>query len=178
VVIGLGGVGLSAVQGASLAGAAPVIAVDPVAEKAELARALGATDVLTPGPGLAKQVRALTAGRGADHAIECVGRAETIRAAWSVTRRGGRATVVGLGPASDTLTLNALEVGLTARTLAGCMYGSSDPATDIPALAAEAVAGKLRLAPMVTRDIGLDEVGDALAGLDRGRDGRALVVFA
>jgi S-(hydroxymethyl)glutathione dehydrogenase/alcohol dehydrogenase len=85
---------------------------------------------------------------------------------------------VGLGPATDTLSLNALEVGLSARTLAGCMYGSSDPASDIPALAAEALAGRLRLAPMVTRAIGLDEVGAALTGLDHGRDGRALVVFA
>jgi S-(hydroxymethyl)glutathione dehydrogenase/alcohol dehydrogenase len=178
VVIGLGGVGLSAVQGARLAGAAPIIAVDPVVEKADLARELGATDVLAPGPGLAKQVRALTQGRGADHAIECVGRAETIRAAWSVTRRGGRATVVGLGPATDTLSLNALEIGLSARTLAGCMYGSSDPAADIPALIADARAGRLKLGSMVTRSIGLDEVGEALAGLDHGRDGRAIVTFA
>jgi S-(hydroxymethyl)glutathione dehydrogenase/alcohol dehydrogenase len=178
VVIGLGGVGLSAVQGARLAGASPIVAVDPVPEKGALALSLGATDALAPGAGLAKQIRALTGGRGADHVLECVGRAETIRAAWSATRRGGRATVVGLGPATDTLTLNALEIGLTARTLAGCMYGSSDPATDIPDLVAEARTGGLRLAPMVTRTIALDDVGDALAGLDGGRDGRALVVFA
>src|SRR5262249_2972028 len=83
VVFGLGGVGLSAVQGARSAGADLVIGVDPAADKADLARRLGAAEVLEPGPELTKKIRSLTGGRGADHAIECVGRADTIRAAWS-----------------------------------------------------------------------------------------------
>ena len=74
---------------------------------------------------------ALCDGRGADHAIECVGRADTIRAAWSSTRRGGHTTVVGMGAATDQLTFNALEIAHFARTLQGCMYGSADPAVDI-----------------------------------------------
>jgi S-(hydroxymethyl)glutathione dehydrogenase / alcohol dehydrogenase len=175
VVIGLGGVGLAAVQGARLAGADPIVAVDPVADKAELARRLGATDMLTPGPDLAKRVRALIGGRGADHAIECVGRAETIRAAWSATRRGGRATVVGLGSTTDQVTFNALEVGHFARTLSGCYYGNSDPAVDVPTLLEHYRAGRLELAALVTDRIGLDDVGDALAHLGSGA--RSVVVF-
>jgi S-(hydroxymethyl)glutathione dehydrogenase/alcohol dehydrogenase len=186
VVIGLGGVGLAAVQGARLAGADPIIGVDPAVKptaslrsdattKAELARRLGATEVLTPGPGLAKRVRALLDGRGADHAIECVGRPETIRAAWSVTRRGGKATVVGLGATTDQVTFNALEIGHFARTLVGCYYGNADPAVDVPRLLDDYRAGRLDLAALVTERIPLAEVGAALDRLGTGA--RSVVVF-
>jgi S-(hydroxymethyl)glutathione dehydrogenase/alcohol dehydrogenase len=175
VVIGLGGVGLAAVQGARLAGADPIIAVDPVESKAGLARRLGASHVLTPGRSLGRQVRELVGGRGADHAIECVGRAETIRAAWSATRRGGRATVVGLGPATDQVSFNALEIGHFARTLAGCFYGNADPAVDVPELLEHWRAGRLDLAALVTEEIPLAEVGPALDRLGTGA--RSVVVF-
>jgi S-(hydroxymethyl)glutathione dehydrogenase / alcohol dehydrogenase len=177
VVIGLGGVGLAALQGARIAGAAPVIAVDPAPAKAALARQLGATDVLAPSPTLAKEVRALTGGRGADHAIECVGRADTIRSAWSLTRRGGRATVVGLGAASDQVTFNALEVAFFARTLAGCMYGSSDPARDLPRLIEHHRAGELDLGSLVSQRVGLADVGEAFASMRAGTAARTLLTF-
>jgi S-(hydroxymethyl)glutathione dehydrogenase/alcohol dehydrogenase len=177
VVFGLGGVGLSAVQGARISGADPVIAVDPAPEKADLARRLGATEVLEPGLDLAKRIRALTGGRGADHAIECVGRADTIRAAWSCTRRGGSTTVVGLGAASDQLTFNALEVAHFARTLRGCMYGSTDPAVDIPYLIERYRDGSLDLGAMVSQQIDLDEVGAAFDRLKAGAGARSVVVF-
>lgn len=177
VVIGLGGVGLCAVQGARIAGADPVMAVDGSAAKADLARRLGATDVLSPGPDLGKQVRALTGGRGADHAIECVGTAETIRSAWSVTRRGGRATVVGLGPRTETVAFNALEVAHFARTLRGSMYGDSDPAVDVPVLLDHVRAGRLDLAALVTRRITLEDIEDAFADMIAGQGARSLIVF-
>lgn len=175
VVIGLGGVGLAAVQGARLAGADPIIAVDPVETKADLAGRLGATEVLTPGPGTSRRIRALLEDRGADHAIECVGRPETIRTAWSATRRGGRATVVGLGARTDEVTLNALEIGQFARTLAGCFYGNADPATDVPRLLDDYRAGRLDLAALISGQIPLDEVGTALSRLGSGA--RDVVVF-
>src|SRR5690606_23972623 len=179
VVIGLGGVGLAALQGARLAGADPVIAVDPVAAKEELARRLGATEVLTPGPDLGKRVRALTGGRGADHAIECVGRADTIRAAWSATRRGGHATVVGLGPRSDQVAFNAVEVAHFARSLTGCFYGNTDPAVDVPRLVEHFRAGRLDLAALITDEVPLEGVADALQRLATGGTGaRTVVRFA
>ncbi len=178
VIFGLGGVGLSAVQGARIEGAARIIAVDPFPEKADLARRLGATDVLEPSPDVAKQVRALCDGRGADHAIECVGRAETIRAAWSSTRRGGHTTVVGLGAATDQLTFNALEIAHFGRTLRGCMYGNSDPSTDIPRLLDDYRRGALDLRAMITSEITLDEVADAFARLAAGSGARSVVSFA
>lgn len=177
LVVGLGGVGLAAVQGARLAGADPVIAVDPVPERAGLARRLGATDVLEPGPQLGKQVRSLTGGRGADHAIECVGRGETIRAAWSATRRGGHTTVVGIGRRDDSVAFNALEVFHFARSLTGCVYGSCDPARDVPALLDDVSAGRLDLAGLATARTGLEGVAAALDAMARGdaAAGRTLV---
>lgn len=177
LIIGLGGVGLSAVQGARIAGAGQVIVVDPSQNKAELARRLGATETLEPSDELPRIVRGLTDGRGADHAIECVGRAETIRGAWSATRRGGRTTVVGMGARGDKLTFNALELAYWGRTLAGCMFGNSDPAADLPALIEHYRAGRLDLAALVTDRISLDQIGPALEAMRAGRGARTLVVF-
>ncbi len=178
VIFGLGGVGLSAVQGARIAGAGRIITVDPAPDKGELALGLGATDVLTPGPEVAKRVRALCDGRGADHAIECVGRADTIRTAWSSTRRGGQTTVVGMGATTDQVSFNALEIAHFARTLRGCVYGSTDPTRDIGFLIDCYRAGSLDLRAMVSSEIGLDEVGMAFDRMAAGAGARTVVTFS
>ena len=178
VVIGLGGVGLSAVQGARMAGATPIIVVDPSPDKAELARRFGATDAVEPGPDVARRVRDLCGGIGADHAIECVGRAETIRAAWSATRRGGRATIVGVGPATEQVTFNALEIHHFARTLTGCVYGNSDPVADLQYLFDQYRSGALDLRGLVTSEIDLTEVGGAFDRLAAGAGARSVVLFS
>lgn len=177
VVFGLGGIGLCAVQAARIAGASTIVAVDPAPEKAELAQRLGATEVLEPSPDLSKRIRKLTEGPGADHAFECVGRAETIRAAWSATRRGGQATVVGLGAADDQLSLSALEVAHSARTLRGCMYGDTDPAVDVPVLLEHYRAGRLDLDALVSQRIALSDVSAAFDEMRAGRGARSLIVF-
>jgi S-(hydroxymethyl)glutathione dehydrogenase / alcohol dehydrogenase len=177
VIIGLGGVGLAALQGARIAGASVIVAVDPAEGKHELAKKLGATHTLTPSDTLAKEIRALTGGRGADHAIECVGRSATIRSAYSVVRRGGRATIVGLGAITDTFTLNALEVAYFAKTLAGCMYGSSNPAVDVPKLLELHRSGRLDLRSLVSEQRPLSEVDDAFADLRSGTAARTLITF-
>lgn len=175
VVIGLGGVGLAAVQGARLAGAAQILAVDPAPGKAELALRLGATEVLPGGAGLAKQVRERTGGRGADHAIECVGRPETIRAAWSSTRRGGQAVIVGVGGRTDEVTFHALEIHHFARKLTASVYGDTDPVRDIPRLIEDYRAGRLDLASLVTEQVPLAQVNEAMDRLGTGA--RSVVVF-
>ncbi|HVS67610.1 MAG TPA: zinc-binding dehydrogenase, partial [Mycobacteriales bacterium] len=134
LVLGLGGVGLSAVQGARLAGAGRIIAADLSRDKAELATNCGATDFVIGGDDLSKQVRALTDGRGVDVAVECVGRAATIRQAWSCSRRGGRTVIVGVGSNDDRVDLGALELFYFARSITGCVYGSTDPDVDVPRL--------------------------------------------
>ncbi|MFP1628683.1 zinc-binding dehydrogenase [Streptomyces sp. 5K101] len=177
VVHGVGGVGLATLQAARIAGAATVIAVDVSPEKEELARRAGATEYVIASDTTAKEVRRLTGGRGADVAIECVGRATTIRAAWDSTRRGGRTTVVGIGGKDQQVTFNALELFHWGRTLSGCVYGNSDPERDLPALASHIHEGTLDLAALVTDRIGLEDIPSAFTAMREGRGGRALVVF-
>jgi S-(hydroxymethyl)glutathione dehydrogenase/alcohol dehydrogenase len=177
VVVGVGGVGLATLQAARIAGADPIVAVDVAAGKEGLARACGATEFLVAGERTAKEVRALTGGYGADHAIECAGRAASIRLAWSATRRGGAVTVVGIGGRDEPVTFSALEIFHFARTLRGCVFGNGDAERDLPVLAEHVRAGRLRLDDLVTDRIGLADVGAAFAAMRAGSGGRSLVVF-
>lgn len=176
-VFGVGGVGLATLQAARIAGAARIVAVDVSPEKEELARAAGATDYVIASDTTARAVRKLTGGHGVDVAVECVGRAVTIRTAWESTRRGGRTTVVGIGGKDQQVTFNALEIFHWGRTLSGCVYGDSDPAVDLPVLAGHIRAGRLDLSVLVTDRIGLDGIPAAFDNMLAGKGGRALVVF-
>ncbi|MER5476531.1 zinc-binding dehydrogenase [Streptomyces sp. NPDC002734] len=176
-VYGVGGVGLATVQAARIAGASKVIAVDVSPAKEELARAAGATDYVVASEQTAREIRALTGKQGVDVAVECVGRAVTIRTAWESTRRGGRTTVVGIGGKDQQVTFNALEIFHWGRTLAGCVYGNSDPARDLPVLAEHVRAGRLDLGMLVTDRIGLADIPSAFDNMTAGKGGRALVVF-
>ncbi|MFV2196379.1 alcohol dehydrogenase catalytic domain-containing protein [Nocardiopsis sp. LOL_012] len=177
LVLGLGGVGLSVLQSARLAGANPLIAVDTSPDKEELARSLGATDFLLSDSTLKKAVRGLTGGRGADHAFEVVGKGAVVRSAWDASRRGGQITVVGVGAMDDEVRFNALELFHQSRTIRGCVYGSSDPAQDVPVLADLARKGELDLATMITDEITLEDVPDAFERMRQGKGGRSLVRF-
>ncbi|MCA1712271.1 MAG: zinc-binding dehydrogenase, partial [Actinobacteria bacterium] len=145
-------------------------------EKLELARAMGATDVLEAGGELPKQVRGLTDKRGVDHAFDCVGLAETIRASWGSTRRGGMTTIVGIGGKEQQVTFSALELFHFARTITGCVYGSTDPRTDIPKILGYAADGRLDLASLISSTIGLEGIDGAFADMEKGVGARAVVV--
>lgn len=176
-VFGVGGVGLATLQAARIAGASTIVAVDVSPEKEALARAAGATEYVVASDSTAKDIRKLTGGHGADVAVECVGRAATIRTAWDATRRGGRTTVVGIGGKDQQVTFNALEIFHWGRTLSGCVYGNSHPAEDLPVLAEHIRAGRLDLGAMVTERITLDGIPGAFENMLAGKGGRALVVF-
>ncbi|RFC76024.1 Zn-dependent alcohol dehydrogenase [Streptomyces sp. AcE210] len=176
-VYGVGGVGLATIQSARIAGASKIIAVDVSPEKEELARRAGATDYVVASENTAREIRALTGKQGVDVAVECVGRAVTIRTAWDSTRRGGRTTVVGIGGKDQQVTFNALEIFHWGRTLSGCVYGNSDPAEDLPVLAEHIRAGRLDLGTLVTERIALDGIPAAFDNMVAGKGGRALVVF-
>ncbi|MFI6624000.1 Zn-dependent alcohol dehydrogenase [Streptomyces sp. NPDC050528] len=176
-VFGVGGVGLATLQSARIAGATTIVAVDVSPEKEELARAAGATDYVVASENTAREIRALTGKQGVDVAVECVGRAVTIRTAWESTRRGGRTTVVGIGGKDQQVTFNALELFHWGRTLSGCVYGNSDPAKDVPVLAEHVRAGRLDLGALVTERIGLDGIPGAFENMVVGKGGRALVIF-
>ncbi|QFQ96193.1 Zn-dependent alcohol dehydrogenase [Streptomyces phaeolivaceus] len=176
-VFGVGGVGLAALQAARIAGASRIVAVDVSPAKEELARAAGATEYVVASENTAREIRGLTGKQGVDVAVECVGRAVTIRTAWESTRRGGRTTVVGIGGKDQQVTFNALELFHWGRTLAGCVYGNSDPARDVPILADHITAGSLDLSALVTDRISLDDIPVAFDNMRAGKGGRALVTF-
>ncbi|MEB8339903.1 Zn-dependent alcohol dehydrogenase [Streptomyces endophyticus] len=176
-VYGVGGVGLATLQAARIAGASKIIAVDVSPEKEALARAAGATDYVVASEDTAREIRGLTDKQGVDVAVECVGRAVTIRTAWESTRRGGRTTVVGIGGKDQQVTFNALEIFHWGRTLSGCVYGNCDPANDLPVLAEHIRAGRLDLSALVTERIALDGIPAAFDNMLAGKGGRALVVF-
>jgi S-(hydroxymethyl)glutathione dehydrogenase / alcohol dehydrogenase len=175
-VIGCGGVGLQVTAAARRAGASPIIAVDRVPEKLELARTHGAThvvDATSPG-GALDPIRSLTVD-GVDFAFEVVGRPETIRLAWDAIRSGGTAVVVGLAPDGVEASVPAIEF-LSDKSLVGTYYGSGDPAAELPDLAKLALAGKLDLAAVVSHVGDLEDVEAALDRLRRGEGARTILI--
>jgi S-(hydroxymethyl)glutathione dehydrogenase/alcohol dehydrogenase len=174
-VIGCGGVGVQAVSAASLAGASRVIAIDRDPAKLELARSHGATDVVQAGDRAVHDVRKLTAG-GADHAIEVVGRPETIRQAFAMIREGGIAVVVGIAPRGVDVPIPALDF-ISDKTLRGCFYGSGNVLAEMPSVVGMVASGRLRVSDVVSDVIGLDGVEEAFQRLRDGRGARSLVVL-
>ncbi|KUI22727.1 hypothetical protein AU193_10510 [Mycobacterium sp. GA-1285] len=178
LVIGCGGVGLAAIQGARLAGAARIIAADMVKGQLPAAIANGATDVVDASlDDLVTAVRELTGGVGVDHGIEVVGKATTYRTAYDATRRGGTVTLVGAAGVDDSVTFPALSLMADGKTMRGSVYGASDPVRDIPVLADLALRGRLDLNALVTRRIDLDDVESAFTDMASGRGARRLVCF-
>lgn len=179
-VIGCGGVGLNVVQGARIAGAARIVAVDTAREKLELAAVFGATDAVDAGAGdPVSAVMALTGQRGADVAFEVVGLQRTIDQAVAMTRRGGQAVLVGL-PGLDAMVSVPAFFGLVlaGKTITGCWYGSSTAAEQVPGLVELYRSGQLKLAELVSRTVELDGVNDALDRLRHGTGARTVVRYA
>lgn len=175
VVIGCGGVGLSAIQGARIAGASPIVAVDVVASKLELATQLGATETVPSDRDVEAAIRDAVGG-GADHAFEALGRPETIELALRVLAPGGTAVLVGMAHPEVRVPLDPLTLTVQERTVTGSWYGSIVPPRDLPMLADLLAQGELRLEPMIARTCPLDRIGDALAAFERGEDARWVVV--
>ncbi|HEX4705486.1 MAG TPA: Zn-dependent alcohol dehydrogenase [Pseudonocardiaceae bacterium] len=167
VVIGCGGVGISVLQGARLAGATTIVAVDPVIAKHEAALRFGATHAVTP-DGLAELNQALTGSMGFDHTFDVVGIPATIRSAWDVARRGGQVIVVGAGRADAMVQFSAQELFLHDKILRGSFYGSANVRRDYDRLLGLWRAGRLDLDGMISKRLTLDDVNEGLATL---RDG-------
>ena len=176
-VIGCGGVGLSVIQGARLAGAATIVAADPVPAKLEMAKRFGATAVVDAGVDTVGGVREATGGRGADTVFEVVGRGPTIRDAFAAARRGGTVVLVGAGSPAEQVTFNAMELFVDAKTVKGCVYGSTDPDRDFPILVDLVRSGAVDATGLVTRRIGLGEVNEAFGAMEAGTVARSVIVF-
>ncbi len=171
-VVGCGHLGLWMVQAARVAGAVQIVAVEPRAERRELAGRLGATDLVDPADGdPVEQVKALTGGRGVDYALEAAGPPEAMVQAFLMTRRAGTLVPTGMTRDSmtETITLPAVEFGVGARKIHGCQYGGAHIRRDIPRFARMMEAGLVDPRPIAGRRFSLDEVNEAFAAAE-GRD--------
>lgn len=175
-VIGCGGVGLNAIQGARIAGAERIVAVDVNPVKLEMAKLFGATDVVLGGPGSAEQVLELTKG-GVDYAFEVVGRPETIVQALAMLRRGGAAVLVGIPKAGAEVSLQTDVIFRKELRVLSTRSGSVSLQSAVEWLARWYLAGDLALEPLVARRIGLNDIGQAIDQLARGEVARTLITF-
>jgi S-(hydroxymethyl)glutathione dehydrogenase/alcohol dehydrogenase len=176
-VIGCGGVGQAVIQGARIAGAARIFAIDPVELKRKAAEQLGATDLIDPADGdPVEQVRAGTGGRGADYAFEVIGLPETILQAYMTARRGGTAVVVGMPRWDSQVTLPGFGLFFEEKRLLGCVYGSAQVRRDFPRFVDLVETGRLDLNAMVSRRVKLDEINDAFRAMQAGEVIRSVVV--
>jgi S-(hydroxymethyl)glutathione dehydrogenase/alcohol dehydrogenase len=178
-VIGLGGVGLSCVMGAAIAGAGRIVAVDRVAAKVELARSVGATDAILASGDAAETVAAIqgVTDGGPDTCFEAIGLPATIEAAIACLPAGGTACLVGMTPFGARASFEPFPFVDGGRRILGSNYGSADPATDFPKYAALHLAGRLPAERLVTARIGLGDLENAFDAMRRGEGVRSVIAF-
>ena len=173
LVVGAGGVGQFVVQGARIAGAREIVAVDPLEGRRKQAVALGATHAVAP-DALKESARELFPD-GADYSFDAVGNPDTTALALRWTRNGGKAVAVGLPAAGARLELDPAEFSRREKILTGSMYGSEDPAVALPLLVDHVRAGRLGLEPMLGPRFELDAINEAIQASLEGAPGRVLV---
>jgi S-(hydroxymethyl)glutathione dehydrogenase/alcohol dehydrogenase len=176
-VIGCGGVGLAAIQGARIIGAGRIIAVDAQPWKFDLARKLGATDCIdAKDANPVGAVQALTGG-GVDFAFECIGLVPTVQQAVAMTGRGGTTVLVGVVPITELVPIHAADLTLQEKKITGSYMGSNRFRFDMPKYVDFYLDGRLRLDEMISARIGLDEVNTALDRMRKGEAARQVIVF-
>jgi S-(hydroxymethyl)glutathione dehydrogenase/alcohol dehydrogenase len=176
-VIGCGGVGLNAIQGARLRGAGKIVAVDVSEQKLEAAERFGATDTVNAAEvDTVEALLAMTAGAGLDVAIEAIGNPNTVATALKSVRRGGVAVQVGIAPYGTEMSIDMMLL-LDERKLLGCYYGSLRPAYDIPRYVDLYRAGKLLVDELITAEIDQNDINGAFDLLERGEGIRSLIRY-
>jgi S-(hydroxymethyl)glutathione dehydrogenase/alcohol dehydrogenase len=173
-IVGLGGVGLSALLGAVLAGADPITAIDTNPAKLALATSLGATAVVHAAAGVAAGA---LAPLEADHVFECIGLPATVELAIGLTRAGGTTTLVGMTPQGQRAGLDVYRFVEDGRRLLGSNYGSSVPAVAFPRLARLHLEGRLPVDRLISARIGLGDLDDAFDAMRRGDGARRVVIY-
>jgi Zn-dependent alcohol dehydrogenase len=178
IVFGAGGVGLNAIQGCALSGAAMIVAVDTSDAKLDLARVFGATHTLnvTVHENVVRSLRQITGG-GADNVFECVGHGAVLAQAYGALRKGGTAVMVGVAGAKDTTTIRTSTLTFEEKTLTGSYFGSARPREDFPRLLTLYKAGRLKLDELITHRYRIDEAAQAFADLASGRNARGVIMF-
>ena len=177
-VFGCGGVGLNAIQGAAIAGAERILAIDTMEAKLATARKFGATDTLLakPGEDPTKEIKKRTGG-GPDYAFECVGSGALAELAYKAIRRGGKAVIVGVARPTDAASIRPMGMVFEEKTLQGSYFGSCVPRVDFPRMLQLYMAGRLKLDELITKRYKIDEAPQAFADMESGRNARGLIVF-
>jgi S-(hydroxymethyl)glutathione dehydrogenase/alcohol dehydrogenase len=174
-VFATGGVGLSVVQGAVLANASQIIAVDLLDNKLDYASSFGATHTINASRQDAiEEIRALTDGLGVDYAFDAIGDARVSRACYDAVRRGGTAVIVGMAPTGTEIPIPATIAG-DEKVVKGCFYGSTRPAIDFPRLVDFYQRGVLKVDGMITRTYSLEKINDAFDAMSRGDNARGVI---
>ncbi|TMK50430.1 MAG: Zn-dependent alcohol dehydrogenase [Alphaproteobacteria bacterium] len=176
VVIGCGGVGMAAINGAQIAGAGRIIAVDTNPAKLQLATKLGATDIVDPRNGdVVQQVRELTGG-GVHHSFEVLGRKETAEQAFAMLAPGGTATIVGMIPFGQKIELHGFDF-LRERKIQGSSMGSNHFRVDMPRLVEFYMRGRLHLEDWISAKLKLSEINEGFAEMKAGKTVRSVIMF-
>jgi len=176
-VIGCGGVGLSAIQGAALGGALRIIAIDTVETKLALAMEMGATDVIdASGGGVVEKVLALTGG-GVQYSFEAIGTKQTAEQSFEMLRAGGTATVIGLIPDGTKIELDAGTFLRRERRIQGSTMGSNHFRTDMPRYIEFYLQGRLKLDELVSQRLKLEQINDAFEDMKQGHVARSVITF-
>ena len=176
-IFGCGGVGLNSVQAAALVGAYPIIAVDVVDSKLEIAREFGATHTVNPSrQDLEAEVMALT-GRGVDASVVAVGSTQAMEQACAVLAKQGTCVVVGLPGTGETFAVDPRLLMVGERKIVGSRYGTSNPMVEFPRMVDLAVEGRLRIEDLITKRYDLDQADLAFKELAAGEQARGLIVF-
>jgi S-(hydroxymethyl)glutathione dehydrogenase/alcohol dehydrogenase len=177
-IFGCGGVGLNAVQGAALVNALPIIAIDVFPSKLELARQFGATHTINAREeDPVATIMRLTAGRGADYAVEAIGNPAVMNQAFRSLRKHGTAVAIGIGGPDAEIRIPTQWLVYGERRLVGSFYGSARPRVDFDRMLRLYQAGRLKLDELITRRIGLDGVNEAFAAMRAGEVARSVIVF-
>jgi S-(hydroxymethyl)glutathione dehydrogenase/alcohol dehydrogenase len=180
VVVGCGGVGMNAVQGAAMAGARVVVAVDPVRFKREAARQFGATHICTSMAEAIDLVREMTWGQMADRVImvPSVMYGDLMEEAMTLTGKGGTCVVTGVAPITQAqASINLMQLAMLNKEVKGTIFGSGNPRFDIPNLLAMYRAGKLKLEELITRTYALEDVNQGYEDMREGRNIRGVIIF-
>ena len=177
-VFGCGGVGLNAIQGAAIAGAERILAIDTMETKLEMAKKFGATDTLLikAGQDPTKDIKKLTGG-GPDYAFDCVGAGALAEAAYKAIRRGGKAIIVGVARPTESAAFKPMGMVFEEKSIQGSYFGSCVPRVDFPRMLQLYMGGKLKLDELITRRYKIDEAPQAFADLESGKNARGVIVF-
>lgn len=177
VVIGCGGVGLSAIQGARITGAGKIIAVDAQPWKFDLARSCGATDCVDASDGQAVQAVMDLTGGGANYVFECIGLKATIEQGVQMTGRGGTTVLVGVLPIGQTVEIGAADLTLQEKKITGSLMGSNRFQYDMPRYVDFYLDGRLQLDEMISARIKLEDINDAFDAMRKGEAARQVIMF-